>query len=361
MKTTFIIILLFVSHNAFSSRLDTIVLQLKWKHQFQFAGYYIAKEKGFYKDLQLEVKINEGTDFCNPVDSVINGDAQLGIGGTELLIQRNSGKPVIALLSVYQHSPLVLLCKKKADIRNIHNIIGKRVMIENQSTELYAYLKNEGIDPQTFINNPYQADLSLFTDDKVDFISAYITDEPYILRNRNIEYEVFSPQSAGIDFYNDILFTSEKFARNHNKKVDAFIEASKKGWIYALSNMEETAKIIYEKYSDKKEINHLLYEAKMSKMLIKNDIVEIGYMYNGRWQHIGETYVKLGMLKSDFNLANFVYSKDNYRSRLSLINYTFVGIVILAFIIGLIMISYYTVKYFDILRTSKTSDNEKAN
>lgn len=361
MRNILVFIFIIITQNVYSSSLDTIAIQLKWKHQFQFAGYYIAKEKGFYEDLNLQVIIKEGEDICNPVDSVLSGSAQMGIGGTELLIQYNQGKPITVLLSIYQHSPLVLICKKDNNIRNIHDIIGKRVMIENQSAELYAYFSNEGINPNNFINYPYQADVSLFIEDKVDFISAYITDEPYLLNKEKIDYQIFSPQSAGIDFYSDILFTSEKFIKNHPKELDAFIKATKKGWTYALSHIDETINIIYEKYSKEKELNHLKYEALESEKLIRNDIVEIGYMYNGRWQHIGETYVKFGMLDKEFKLANFVYSKENTKSKFSLVYNALYGIFILVCIITLIMFSYFFLKYFNFLRNKKRCKNESSN
>lgn len=351
MKNILIVIFIIISQSVYSNSLDTIAIQLKWKHQFQFAGYYIAKEKGFYEDLNLHVKIKEGNDFCNPVDSVLIGRAQMGIGGTELLIQYNQDKPIIALLSIYQHSPLVLICKRDTNIRNIHDIVGKRVMIENQSAELYAYFSNEGINPNSFINYPYQADLSLLIKDKVDVISAYITDEPYLLNKYNIDYQIFSPQSSGIDFYSDILFTSENFIKNNPKEVDAFIKATKKGWTYALSHFDETIKIIYEKYSQEKELNQLKYEAIESQKLIRNDIVEIGYMYNGRWQHIADTYVKFGMLDKDYKLANFVYSKEKMKSKYSLVLNVLYGIFILVCIISMILISYFFLKYFNVLRT----------
>jgi len=355
------IFIIIIGQNAFSSSLDTIAIQLKWKHQFQFAGYYVAKEKGFYKDMNLNVKIKEGSDLCNPVDSVLSGSSQMGIGGSELLIQYNLGKPIIALLSIYQHSPLVLLCKKNINIQNIHDIIGKRVMIENQSTELYAYFDNEKIKSNSFINYPYQADLSLLIEDKVDFISAYITDEPYILNKKNVDYQIFRPQSAGIDFYSDILFTSENFIKTNQKEVDAFIKATQKGWTYALSHIDESAKIIYEKYSKEKELNHLIYEAKESQKLIKNDIVEIGYMYNGRWQYIGDTYVKFGMLDKDFKLINFVYSKESVKSKYSLVYNALYGIFILFCIISLIIFSYFFLKYFNFLKTKKKHKYESSN
>lgn len=359
MKAVLVSILLFINYSAFSDKLDKIVLQLKWKHQYQFAGYYIAEEKGFYKNLGIQVVIKEGSDFCNPVDSVIKGKAQMGIGGSELLIERYQGKPVVTLLAIYQHSPLILLCKDTEAIQNIHDIVGKRVMIENQSSELYTYLANEGIDRNLSIYYPYKADLSLLIDDKIDFISAYITDEPYILKERKVPFQIFKPQSAGVDFYSDVLFTSENFVKKNQKEINAFIKASRKGWEFALKNPEETAKVIYQKFSQRKSVKQLLYEAEESKKLINNDVVEIGYMFYGRWQHIAESYIKLGMIKNEFNLNSFIYSNNGNKSWYGLVIHVFAGFLILTFIIALVLISYFCIKFYRKIRPYLKKNREK--
>lgn len=353
MRNIYVIIFFTITQFLYSSSSKTIVLQLKWKHQFQFAGYYMAKEKGYYNDCNINLEIIEGSDICNPVDSVLNGRANIGIGGSELLIQRNQGKPIIALLSIFQHSPMVLIGKRKPENQNIHDVVGRRVMIENQSSEIYAYLMSEGIEANSYINFPYQSNLNLLEDDSVDFISAYITDEPYLLRKRNIDYQLFVPQTGGIDFYSDILFTSEKFAKKNSKEVDGFISATKKGWLYALSHIEETTKLIYCKYSQAKEVDQLIYEANESEKLIKPNIVEIGYMYNGRWQQIGNTYVKLGLLNKDFNLTGFLYTKEGLKPRFGIIYYVFYGIFLLISIIALIMISYFALNKFYYIRSKR--------
>ena len=112
----FIVILLFLQINLVYGNSDSIVVQLKWKHQFQFAGYYIAKEKGYYNDFHLNVILKEGNESCNPLDSVLSGKASFGIAGSELLIEKNNGKPIKVLLSIYQHSPLVLISKDSPNV-----------------------------------------------------------------------------------------------------------------------------------------------------------------------------------------------------------------------------------------------------
>ena len=90
-------------------RLDTVTLQLKWKHQFQFAGYYAALEKGFYRNAGLDVTIREARDGINSLSQVIKGDADFGIAMSDLILHKANGQPVVALAAIFQHSPLILL------------------------------------------------------------------------------------------------------------------------------------------------------------------------------------------------------------------------------------------------------------
>lgn len=338
---------------------DSIVVQLKWEHQFQFAGYYIAKEKGFYDDVNLNVILKEGSSSCNTLDSVLTKKADFGIGGSELLIEKNKGKAIRVLLSIYQHSPMVLIAKDVPSIQNIHDIIGKKVMLEKNSIELQAYLTDEGINKNSLIQYPFKNNVLNLINDSVEFISSYITDEPYFLKKNNIDYQIFKPQSAGIDFYSDILFTSNAFIQSNSKEINAFIEATKKGWNYAIANIDETVSLIHNNYSNQKEISALKYEAVASKKLIRNDIIEIGYMYEGRWQHIGETYVKLGLLSKDFKTKNFIYDNITKQSRFGLITKFFDGLLILSCIIGLISISYFIFNLLNKKRLKKQLSNDK--
>ena len=90
-------------------RLDRVSLQLKWKHQFQFAGYYAAVEKGFYRDAGLDVTLLEAPDNIEPAQAVLRGDAEFGIAASDLVLLRGQGRPVVALAAIYQHSPFILL------------------------------------------------------------------------------------------------------------------------------------------------------------------------------------------------------------------------------------------------------------
>ena len=89
--------------------LDVVTLQLKWRHQFQFAGYYAALEKGFYREAGLEVEIREGGPNVDAIDDVVTGRADFGVGTSGALIARTRGQKVVVLAAVFQHSPAILL------------------------------------------------------------------------------------------------------------------------------------------------------------------------------------------------------------------------------------------------------------
>ena len=138
----FYLICLFLTSMLFTFDLKAetarVKLQLKWKHQFQFAGYYAAKEKGFYEEAGLDVKILEAVPGVDPVVEVIVGNAQFGVGTSELILNRYHGSSVIVLGVIFQHSPLSLITLFESGIDNVHKLAGRKIMIELSSAELFA-------------------------------------------------------------------------------------------------------------------------------------------------------------------------------------------------------------------------------
>ncbi len=111
---------------AFSEEYESVVLQLKWMHQFQFAGYYAAKHKGFYKDAGFDVTIRQRDPKTTVIDDVLEGRAQFGVADSSIVLQRLLNKPVVITSTVFQHSPLVLMSLANSGIRNISDLAGKK-------------------------------------------------------------------------------------------------------------------------------------------------------------------------------------------------------------------------------------------
>ena len=87
----------------------SITLQLRWFHQFQFAGYYVAEELGYYNEIGLDVKFVQGKPGINPVEEVVSGRAHFGIDNSGLVWARSEGKPVKAVAAIFQKSALRLI------------------------------------------------------------------------------------------------------------------------------------------------------------------------------------------------------------------------------------------------------------
>lgn len=284
---------------------DSVVLQLKWKHQFQFAGYYVALEKGFYREAGLDVKIQEADVDHEPVADVLSGRAQFGIAGSELAMLRAQGKPVVVVAAIIQHSPLILITKD--DVDSIQDLAGKKIMLLSQETEMFAYLRREGLtqDKITIIPTSFKlADLLL---GKVDAMSAYSTDEPFDLRRAKFPFHQFTPRSAGIDFYGDSLFTSDTYLKRHPAQVAAFREATLQGWHYALDHPEETVDLILQRYTDRHSRDHLLNEAAEIHRLMYPELIEVGHSSPGRWRHIADVYAEVGLLPAGSNIDGLIY------------------------------------------------------
>ena len=275
------------------SQLDFVTLHLKWKHQFQFAGYYAAVEQGFYREAGLDVTIVEATTDTESTGQVLNGNADFGIAMCDLICLRAKGERVVALGSIFQHSPMIILAPKRNGIENIHDLKGKRLALEAHSDQILSYLESEGLPASRLIIHPHDYGISKLVSGEVDAISAYSTDEPFLLAAEGIDYSIFSPRAGGIDFYGDILFTSEQQIEEHPERVAAFVAASLKGWAYALDHTDEVVDLILAEYSTRHSREHLLFEARMSKRLIMRDVVELGYMNPGRWVHIANSFKEM--------------------------------------------------------------------
>ena len=109
-----------------AGELTPVTLQLKWRHQFQFAGYYVAQARGYYREAGLEVRFVEAEPGLKPIEEVLAGRAQFGIGTTDLLLYRYRGEPVVAVASVFQHSPTALMKLSEGPPTQLGALSGQR-------------------------------------------------------------------------------------------------------------------------------------------------------------------------------------------------------------------------------------------
>ena len=286
----------------FSGNATPVRLQLKWRHQYQFAGFYAALEKGYYREAGFAVTIIPGTPGTDPVETVLKGGADFGIASSELVLRYARGDPVVVLASIFQHSPLTLFVRRDAGIDTVHDLAGHKVALAPWETEIFAYLQRERvpIDRLQLVQHDYSVDT--LVQGRVDALAGYETDESYYLQQSGGQYRQFTPRSSGVDFYGDTLFTTRAMVTRHPEWAEAFRAASLRGWEYALAHQEEIAALIHAKYAPDLPVEKLRFEAERMMPLVRSDLVELGHTHVGRWQHIFDVYRELGLAPVGANI-----------------------------------------------------------
>jgi diguanylate cyclase (GGDEF)-like protein len=292
------------------SAMDKVTLQLQWKHSFQFAGYYMAKEKGYFSEAGLDVTFKEAGDGINPVNEVVSGKAQYGIGTSSIMVDKAKGSPVVVLGVIFQNSPQMLIGRAKTGESQYRHKLSdyknEKFWLEPNTEELTALLKQEQFDLSNIMNAEGNA-LNKFLKKEANVIIGYSIYEPYFLQKEHIPYKIFHPRNYGLDFYGDNLFTTEYELKNHQNRSLAFLDAIKKGWSYALKNKEETIKLISEKYAPNLEEEFLYFESSEIDVLMKDNLVPIGFMNKERWDNIANIYKKYNLIPEDFSTDKFFY------------------------------------------------------
>lgn len=312
MKYIFVMLLLFVYAHAQQKTLEKVSLQLQWLDQFQFAGYYIAKEKGFYRDAGFDVEIKKFSYSTDVVGDVTSGKTTYGVGRSSLLWYYSNGKDISLLSAIFQISPLTMISLKSSNINDIKDFIDKTVMTTEDVVEtasVYAMIRSAKVDENSIKYKKHTFDIEELIDGRVDLYAGYVSNELFALEKRKIAYKIFSPKDRGFDFYDDILFTSQEEVRENSQRVNDFKKASIKGWEYAFENIEEAVDIIYKNYNPtNKTKEHLLFEANELKKLAYADGVPLGTIKKDKMERILDIYRVMGLVDSNVDLEKLIFS-----------------------------------------------------
>ena len=264
------ILVLALSKTLFAQESEKVSLQLQWLHQFQFAGFYIAKEKGYYKEVGLEVDIKEFSRTTDVINEIQNQKATYAIGKSSLLIHQSKTPNLVILDAIFEHSPSVLIATNP-EITHPHDLKNRRIMVTQDqalAASYYAMLFSQGVHAKDIIQQEHSFNLQDLINGKTDAMASYISNEPFRLQQKSIDFTILNPKDYGYDFYGDLLYTSKKELHEHPKRAKKFTQASRKGWTEAFKNIEVTAKLIFEKYNTQhKSLQHLIYEGKILKSL----------------------------------------------------------------------------------------------
>ena len=313
-----LILMILLSPPLFAKELKKVTLQLSWLDQFQFAGYYMAKQKGFYEELGLDVEIKPFAFGIDIPKDVNDGKIDFAVGRETLILERIKNPNIVALYAIFQSTPLVLLSTKESGINSINDFSNKKIMttIDDASeVSLKAMISSNKVKLEnlTFLKHSHNIDDLI--NKKTDVISAYISKSPYTLQKKGVEYNIFDPKKYDFDMYSDMLYTNQNLINYDLNTVLLFKKASLKGWEYAYSNMEESVDVIYEKYNTQNlEKEELLYEAKELKKLSYFKTANLGEIRKDKIQRIYDLYNVMGLVPTAINLDKFIFDINSLSS-----------------------------------------------
>jgi len=287
-----------------------VTLQFNWLPQFEFAGYIVAKEKGFYQEEGLNVKFL----YYNPKITVMNAvkskKADFGIEENDVFEKYLKGEPFKAVAAIFQNSPHALMSIKEYNITKLTDLKNKKLALKYGKKipiDFKLMLLSSSLRMSDFKLYPVTFNINDLINKKYDAITVYISNEPFLLRQKGYTPVIFSPKDYGFHFYSGIIFTTKEYCFNNPKTVRKFLKATIKGWKWAFSHIDETVDLIYNKYNFlHKSKEALKYEANVLKKLAGDNIGEISQK---RLQEISNYYKILG-LKVKKDVKGFVYDPD---------------------------------------------------
>ncbi|PYE55981.1 ABC transporter substrate-binding protein [Deinococcus yavapaiensis] len=252
--------------SAQNQRLIPVRLQLKWFPQAQFAGFFVAKAKNYFRDEGLDVTLVPIGDQ-SPIQTVATGTADFGTTWiTDLLTARQQGLPVVHIAQIFQRSGYTLVALRNSNISNVAGFKGKRIGVWPSGNEypVLALLKRNKLTSslESNVARPdvqavtYPFDPSLVFPEKVDLVSAMTYNELNQIQGLGYDMSklrVFRLADLGINLLEDNMFTTQAVLNNTNFKGSGLsgrevaarlVRASIKGWDYAVKNQKEAVQIV---------------------------------------------------------------------------------------------------------------------
>lgn len=295
-----------------SAAQDKVVLQLKWHHQYQFAGYYAAQKLGYFTEEGLDVEIRAGGPGISFVDEVTEGRAQYGVATAELILDYINDSPVKLVAAIFQHNPFVFIARSDSGIISPKDLVGRRVMVPSGlPLSLVLMLMKEGVSIQQLVLVPGSGQMDALADGSVDAVVAYSIDAPHALQKRGIPVTMLHPRDYGVDTYGDCLFTNVDEAQNHPERVRRMRRAVVRGWEYAVHHVDEMVEYIRERYLPNAQVQRLRYEAEILRAHIQPNIIPIGTVSPERLERLRRDIVSAGLVKPDVSLDGFVFPLRN--------------------------------------------------
>lgn len=290
---------------------ERVVLQLKWEHEFQFAGYYAALWQGYYRDAGIDVDIQSAFDEAGQYRSaqqrLISAEADFAIGGADILRGRDAGHPLVVLAPVFQKSPGALVTLGGYKLRSLRDVAGLRIAvspgdyISDEFRALLATRLTRHAAP-VLVDEPLSMDTLL--EGRADALLTYGVSAKQDAKERGLDIQLLHIADAEQMFYGDTLYTHQRVIDRNPELVRRFTEASLKGWQYAMEHRDEmvAAVSVLPRYA-RQYVDPLEYNgnfAEVANELLFYPHVALGLNNRERWRDMHRLMKSASLLRGEF-------------------------------------------------------------
>jgi NitT/TauT family transport system substrate-binding protein len=289
---------------------DQVELILDWKAQMEHAGFFVAKTKGFYEEVGIDINILEGTGAPTAARVVGNGTYKLGVAsGAATVMARAQGIPIVSLAVINQHSPVVVYALTEKNIKEPKDLIGKRIGVNVGGTkhrEFQAFLRKQNIsEDQIELMGMSEASPAPLLADQVDAMLGYTEDQPVIVEQRGYKVSRLALAEYGVDVYSTNIIANETFLQENGDLAKRFLQASIKGWQYAIDHPDEAvASYMAQRPESDEAFNRANFES-LIPILKSADVTTNGFGAQSldRWTHTQDVLFDLGQIDQKVDLS----------------------------------------------------------
>jgi len=230
--------------------LTQISYQLAWVKNFEFAGSYIAAEKGYYKDEGLEVNLVAGGTTTNFETEVVSKKALVATSYAELTgAALSQGAPIVIIGTIYQKSPYAIISRAAAPIKTPKDMVGRKIGLNaSTQTAFDTFCAINKIDPKSCQQVPVEVDPAPLATGQVDGWLGYVMDEPSTLRSRGVEVETLNFGDFGFYNYASVYEVRKDSLKDRRDEIKAFMRAEVRGWQDAIADPALAAQLTIDKF-----------------------------------------------------------------------------------------------------------------
>jgi NitT/TauT family transport system substrate-binding protein len=276
-------------------------LQLNWKPEPQFGGFYAAEIAGAYARRGLAVEVRPGGASAPTVDMLGAGTVPFAIvSGDEIVRARSNGNLIVGVFAAYQTNPQGIMTRAARGFTTIADVFSHSGTLAMERGLPYARFleKKYGFGKLRVVPSPF-GDLSLYRTDPEYSMQCFVTAEPLSAAKTGIEPKTFLIAESGYNPYTTVLATSESYLAAHRDTVAAMVAAVRDGWLAYLADPAATNAAMHE-LNPTMDPETFAASAEAQKPLIEvtgGDPAQVGAMTLERWRTLIEQLVDLGVIQ----------------------------------------------------------------